>query len=68
MTIAQKKSFTGINFTEKELDAMYEKEMTPSKNVTCPRCGRLLVYKDFGSAYTVECPTEGCIRKTVRGI
>ena len=35
---------------------------------TCPRCGNEIIIEDNGSAYTVRCKTDNCIRAEFRGI
>lgn len=55
-------------YTEKELKALEEKACTPNKVVICPRCGKELTYRSIGNSYEVKCPTENCIKETVRGL
>lgn len=55
-------------YSEKELYALEEKALNPNKAVLCPRCGSELQYRDIGNSYEVKCPSENCIRETVRGL
>lgn len=57
-----------IKFSEEELNALEKKALEPSKRVICPRCGKELIFKEFGKSYQVKCPTEGCIIENCRGI
>lgn len=34
----------------------------------CPRCGNIIIIEDNGSAYTVRCKTNNCIKAEFRGI
>lgn len=52
--------------TEEERNAIYEKAEHPERVVYCPRCGKELNYRGVGNSYEVKCPTEGCIKETVR--
>ena len=55
-------------YTDEETEALTEKEMYPSKDVICPRCGKLLEFTDGGNWFIVRCPTKGCISETGRGL
>lgn len=55
-------------YTDAELAALEEKEINPEKQIFCPRCGEELGYREVGNSYEVKCPTQGCIKFTVRGI
>lgn len=55
-------------YTDQEWEALDEKIMHPEKKVICPRCGNELAYKNYGSAWTSWCLTEGCIKEVVRGL
>lgn len=56
------------NYNEKELTALDEKAAKPESVVICPRCGKELTYKAVGNSYEVKCPTENCLKETVRGL
>lgn len=51
-----------------ERAALEKKMENPEAYVKCPRCGSLIEYKKYDSAILVKCPTEGCIKETLRGI
>lgn len=51
-----------------ERAALNKKLDDPKAKVKCPRCGSLIEYQKFDSATLVKCPTEGCIKKSLRGI
>ncbi len=55
-------------YTEKELEALEKKEMSPESKVICPRCGKELGFRSVGNSYEIKCPTEGCISLAVRGL
>ncbi len=57
-----------FKYSEKELDALEEKAMSPNNVVICPRCGKEIVFTKSGNSYEVKCQREGCIKETVRGI
>lgn len=57
-----------IKYTEKEIAALDEKAARPGAVVVCPRCGKELVYRAVGNSYEVKCPTEDCLKETVRGL
>lgn len=57
-----------LKYNEKEKNALDEKENKPNTIVFCPRCGKELQYFACGNSYEVYCPTENCIKRTVRGI
>jgi len=59
----------GINdYTEEEQDAIREKKNNPEADVTCPRCGNEIIYKEVGNSICVKCLTEGCIFGGIRGL
>lgn len=55
-------------YTEKEYQALNDKERNPEANVICPRCGEPLNYRAAGNSYEIKCPTENCLKRTVRGL
>ena len=55
-------------YTTQEAEALSAKERDPNKIVTCPRCGAVLTYRSVGNSYEIKCPTDNCIKRTVRGI
>lgn len=55
-------------YTEADLSALHKKEMDPEAQIFCPRCGEELEFRSVGSSYEVKCPTDGCIKLTVRGV
>lgn len=55
-------------YSEKELAVLDKKAMQPDSIVICPRCGKELTYKAVGNSYEVKCPTEDCLKETVRGL
>lgn len=54
--------------TDTELDALDQKMENPDDVVYCPRCGRELEFRSVGNSCEVKCPTEDCIKETVRGL
>lgn len=56
-----------FKYSEKELDALEKKAMSPNDVVVCPRCGKKLIISKFGNSYEVKCESENCIKETVRG-
>lgn len=57
-----------IKYTEIELKALDDKAMNPDAVVLCPRCGKELTFRSFGSSYVVNCPTDNCLKETARGL
>ncbi len=57
-----------INYSEEEWNALDEKMEHPERVVYCPRCGKELIYRGVGNSCEVKCPTEGCIKGTLRGL
>lgn len=57
-----------IKYNKTESDALTRKEERPKEIVVCPRCGRKLVYKEIGNSYEIKCPTDNCLKRTVRGL
>lgn len=57
-----------VTMTKEELLIMDKKALNPQNEVLCPRCGKPLEYFDYGSSYIVKCPTDGCLKETMRGI
>lgn len=55
-------------YSEAEWNALDAKMENESMTVYCPRCGKELKFTDYGCGCEVKCPTEGCIKMTVRGI
>ncbi len=55
-------------YTTEEQSALNEKEKNPNVKVKCPRCGKLLLYREAGNSYEIKCPTEGCLKRVCRGI
>lgn len=51
-----------------ELNAIDMKANHPEQTVHCPRCGKELIFEDFGSSYIVRCPTDGCLKEVCRGL
>ena len=39
-----------------------------SITVTCPRCGKPLIYETFGSLEVIRCEDKACIKSIRRGI
>jgi len=56
------------DYTEEEWNALDEKLENPETDVTCPRCGNEISYKETGNSVLVKCLTEGCIYRGIRGI
>lgn len=55
-------------YTEKEIDALSQKERQPDKFVLCPRCGSELIYRAVGNSYEIKCKSQDCLKRTVRGL
>ena len=56
------------NYTKNEIKALNDKFEEPEKEVRCPRCGKLLVYKSVGNSCEVRCETLNCLYDAIRGI
>lgn len=56
------------NYNEIELAALNEKFERPDERIICPRCGKELNYVERGTSCSVICPTENCLKDTIRGI
>lgn len=54
--------------SEKEQAALDRKIGNPKLLVSCPRCGAEIKYTKFATAVVAKCPTDGCIKKSLRGI
>ena len=57
-----------MKYSEKELDALEEKAMSPNNVVICPRCGKEIIFTKSGNSYEVKCQSKDCIKEVVRGI
>ena len=57
-----------MKLTNKEKDALLLKEANETKEVRCPRCGKMLQTQVVGNSYTVYCPTANCIKMHCRGL
>lgn len=57
-----------IEYSKEEEFAIEEKMNNHNTKVVCPRCGKLLKYREAGNSYEIKCETEGCLREVVRGI
>ena len=57
-----------IKYSNREIEAMDAKLNNPAETVICPRCGKELHFKDYGSACEVKCSTNDCLHGVVRGI
>lgn len=55
-------------YNDKEREALYEKAENSTAKVLCPRCGAELGYREVGNSYEVKCPTDNCLKLTVRGL
>ena len=55
-------------YTPEEITALTEKFETPEKSVTCPRCGKKLLFFRKGTSCEVVCETENCLEDAIRGI
>ena len=55
-------------YTNNEILAMKKKQLNPQETVLCPRCGKELSFREVGNSCEVKCPTENCIKMTVRGL
>lgn len=56
------------NYNKIELAALDAKFNHPDKSVFCPRCGKEFSYVERGASCIVICPTENCLKDTLRGI
>ena len=54
--------------TSEERAALNKKIENPKAVVNCPRCGAAIEYHEYATAIRVNCPSDGCIQKTLRGI
>ncbi len=54
--------------TEVEYKAINKKLNNPQEDVSCPRCGKKLLYKKIGNSISIECETEDCIYGGIRGL
>lgn len=57
-----------LDLTDEEKKALNRKMEEPNSDVKCPRCGNIILYKEFPCGCTAYCKTEGCIKDSVRGI
>lgn len=57
-----------MKYNEKENKAIDEKMEHPDKKVICPRCGAELMYREVGNSCEVKCPTENCLKASIRGL
>lgn len=55
-----------MNSVEKQ--ALITKLNNPNEDVKCPRCGNVIVRKNYGNSVIVECATTNCIHGGIRGI
>ena len=55
-------------YNEVEKNALSKKEDNPKEEVVCPRCGKKLLYWEYGNSSQVKCETPNCIVRTRRGI
>lgn len=58
----------GIKYTKEELKALNTKFENPDKEVICPRCGKILIYKSAGNSCEVRCETPKCLYDAIRGV
>ena len=56
------------NYTKEEWAALRAKMDNPESDVTCPRCGNEIIYREPGNSILVKCLTEGCIFGGIRGL
>ena len=56
-----------MELTEAEKKAVYDKLENKKAMIKCPRCGALLIFKEFDSAEQIKCETKGCIEANFRG-
>lgn len=54
--------------TNEERNALNKKLENPKQPIKCPRCGAAIKYQEFPTAFVAKCTTEGCIKKSLRGI
>lgn len=52
----------------KEKQALNKKIEYPDSEIKCPRCGNIILYKEYDNGCTVFCKTDGCIKGNIRGI
>ncbi len=61
-----------VRITNSEYDvlnrAVSEFLKSGKTELTCPRCGKPLVYETFGSVEIIHCENPACIRSIRRGI
>jgi hypothetical protein len=55
-------------YNKTEIEALDRKMNDPAEVVICPRCGKELLFKDYGTSCEVKCETEGCLYGIIRGI
>ena len=55
-------------YSDQEWAALDKKIENPHTKVFCPRCGKELSYVSAGNSCEARCPTEGCIKETIRGL
>jgi len=56
------------DYTEEEWGALDEKLENPETDVTCPRCGNEIIFKEIGNSVLVKCLSDNCIYRGIRGI
>ncbi len=57
-----------MELNNEERAALNKKMENPNAFVKCPRCGAPIEFIKIGNSVVVKCPTEGCIKKSLRGI
>lgn len=57
-----------IKMNNKEIEALNKKINNPNADVKCPRCGNVIIYREYACGCTAYCMTNGCIKDSIRGI
>ena len=48
--------------------AVFDFEKRGNTEISCPRCGKELVFENYETGYIISCEDVNCIRLTARGI
>lgn len=57
-----------MKYNDRENKAIDEKLGHPDRKVICPRCGKELTFREIGNSCEVKCPTENCLKASIRGL
>jgi hypothetical protein len=61
------KHYMADKYSDIERQALRDKLNSPDKEIICPRCGAVLIFRQIGNSCEVKCPTQGCLYGGIRG-